>query len=96
MISDSDIDICHTPIRKSHPHLGLTPVSCCRVKQNLEAGEHTTAMEITLKALQDHPCSDELQELLADVQAAVKWFPRFKDTLVKVYRDPITIKYWIS
>lgn len=55
-----------------------------RIKAHMAGGQQSLASEVAVKALMAHPTSQALQSIYDEVQASVKWFPRFRDTLVKV------------
>lgn len=60
----------------------LTRVRACM--QLLKEQRHRRAAHLALQALEHHPGSTELLHLLAEAEAAVKWYPHFRDALVHV------------
>ena len=79
----------------------LSRIHACM--QLLKEKRHRRAAHLALEALGNHPASSELMHLLAEAEAAVKWYPHFRDALVQVtltgpattftIGDVLTVKY---
>ena len=74
-----------------------------KIMRMLKEHRNKVAARMAMNALKAHPESSELMHLLAEAEAGVKWFPHFRDALVRVtlagpsatftIGDVLTVKY---